>query len=45
MKALDGREENIRKKGFEVVDTAPPNFELLVKKFNKNAPTPKFKGN
>lgn len=33
------------KKGFEVVDTAPPDFELLVKKFNKNAPTPKFKGN
>jgi len=32
------------KKGFEVVDTAPPDFELLVKKFNKNAPTPKFKG-
>jgi hypothetical protein len=33
------------KKGFEVVDTAPPDFELLVKKFNKNAPTPRFKGN
>jgi hypothetical protein len=33
------------KKDFEVVDTAPPDFELLVKKFNKNAPTPKFKGN
>jgi len=33
------------KKGFEVVDTAPPDFELLVKKFNKNSPTPKFKGN
>ena len=32
------------KKGFEVVDTAPPDFELLVKKFHKNAPTPKFKG-
>ena len=32
------------KKGFEVVDIAPPDFELLVKKFNKNAPTPKFKG-
>ena len=32
------------KNGFEVVDTAPPDFELLVKKFNKNAPTPKFKG-
>ena len=32
------------KNGFEVVDTAPPDFELLVKKFNINAPTPKFKG-
>jgi len=32
------------KNGFEVVDKAPPDFELLVKKFNKNAPTPKFKG-
>lgn len=32
------------KNGFEVVDKALPDFELLVKKFNKNAPTPKFKG-
>lgn len=32
------------KNGFEVVDTAPPDFKLLVKKFNVNAPTPKFKG-
>jgi hypothetical protein len=32
------------KNGFDVVDTAPPDFELLVKRFNKNAPTPKFKG-
>ena len=32
------------KNSFEVVDTAPPDFELLVKKFNKNAPNPKFKG-
>jgi len=32
------------KNAFEVVDKAPPDFELLVKKFNKNAPTPKFKG-
>lgn len=32
------------KKGFEVVDKAPPDFELLVRKINKNAPTPKFKG-
>jgi hypothetical protein len=32
------------KNGFEVVDTAPPDFELLVKKFNKNAPAPGFRG-
>jgi N-acetylglutamate synthase-like GNAT family acetyltransferase len=32
------------KLGFEVVDTAPPDFELLVKKFKKSAPSPKFKG-
>ena len=32
------------KNGFEVVDKAPPDFELLVKKFNKNATTPRFKG-
>jgi hypothetical protein len=28
---------------FDVVDTMPPDFELLVKKFNENAPTPNFK--
>ena len=32
------------KNGFKVVDIAPPDFELLVKKFDNNAPTPKFKG-
>jgi len=32
------------KKGFEVMDTAPPDFELLVKGFKKNAPAPRFKG-
>jgi len=32
------------KNGFEEVDKAPPDFELLVKRFNKNAHTPKFKG-
>ena len=32
------------KNDFEVVESAPPDFELLVKKFNKNVPTPKFKG-
>ena len=31
------------KNGFEAVDKATPDFELLVKKFDKNAPTPKFK--
>ncbi|MEA1871913.1 MAG: YoaP domain-containing protein [Chloroflexota bacterium] len=32
------------KNDFEVVDKAFPDFELLVKKFNKKAPSPKFKG-
>jgi hypothetical protein len=32
------------KKGFEIVDTAPPDFELLTKKFKKSAPPPRFKG-
>jgi GNAT superfamily N-acetyltransferase len=31
--------------GFEVVDTAPPYFELLVLKFDKNAATPGFTDN
>ena len=31
------------KKSFKVVDTMPPDFELLVKKFNEKAVTPKFK--
>jgi GNAT superfamily N-acetyltransferase len=35
--------ELFAKNGFEVVDTAPPDFELLVEKFNKNVSTPKFK--
>jgi hypothetical protein len=33
------------KNGFDVVDTAPPDYELLVKKFNKSIPNPKFKDN
>jgi N-acetylglutamate synthase-like GNAT family acetyltransferase len=33
------------KKGFEVADKAPPDFELLVKRFNKENPIPKFKNN
>lgn len=31
------------KSGFEVVDTAPPDYELLVKKFKPSAPNPRFK--
>ncbi len=30
------------KNGYEIVDSAKPDFELLVKKLNKNAPSPKF---
>lgn len=33
------------KKGFEVADTAPPYFELLVKKLQDDAAMPKFKDN
>jgi len=33
------------KKGFKIVDTAPPDYELLVKKFDKSAQNPKFKNN
>jgi len=32
------------KNGFEVVDKASPDFELLVRKLNEKAPSPKFKG-
>lgn len=32
------------KKGFEVMDKAEPDFELLAKKFKKDAPSPKFTG-
>ncbi|UCE36989.1 MAG: YoaP domain-containing protein [Thermoplasmata archaeon] len=32
------------KNGFKVVDSAPPDFELVAKKFVKKAPDPKFKG-
>jgi hypothetical protein len=31
--------------GFEMVDEAEPDFELMVKKFEKDAPSPRFKGN
>ncbi|MHC4310203.1 MAG: GNAT family N-acetyltransferase, partial [Planctomycetota bacterium] len=33
------------KNGFTVIDSTPPDYELLVKKFNKSAPNPKFKNN
>ncbi len=33
------------KHGFEVVDRAPPDFRLLVKRFRTNAPRPRFTGN
>jgi GNAT superfamily N-acetyltransferase len=32
------------KNGFEIVDQASPDFELLAKRFNKKVPPPKFKG-
>ena len=32
------------KKGFEVVDSAAPDFDLLVKKFDADAPNPRFNG-
>ncbi len=32
------------KNGFEVVDTAPPDYELLVRKLDPSAPNPRFKG-
>jgi hypothetical protein len=32
------------KNGFEVVDTAPPDYQLLVKKLDPSAPNPRFKG-
>ena len=40
---MAGKELFVRK-GFEVVDTAPPDFELLLREFDEKAPTPKFKG-
>ena len=32
------------KKGFEIADEAPPDFELLVRRFKKNVSKPKFTG-
>ena len=36
--------ELFSKHAFQVVDRAPPDFDLLVKKFDKTAPLPKFRG-
>jgi N-acetylglutamate synthase-like GNAT family acetyltransferase len=33
------------KKGFQIVDSAEPDFDLLVKKFDENSKNPKFKSN
>ena len=33
------------KNGFEVIDSAPPDFNLLMKKFDERMPSPQFKGN
>lgn len=32
------------KNGFELVDTAPPDYELLARKLDPSAPNPRFKG-
>jgi ribosomal protein S18 acetylase RimI-like enzyme len=37
------RKDFFLQSGFEVCDTAPPYFELLVKKFKRNAPRPRFR--
>lgn len=34
-----------RKMGFDLVDTAPPDYELLVYRLRKSAATPRFRGN
>jgi GNAT superfamily N-acetyltransferase len=38
------KKELFFKKGFELVDEAPPDFKLLVKKLKKSALSPKFRG-
>jgi GNAT superfamily N-acetyltransferase len=38
------KKELFLRKGFELVDKAPPDFELLVKKFKKSTHSPKFSG-
>jgi N-acetylglutamate synthase-like GNAT family acetyltransferase len=39
------KKELFLKNRFELVDKAPPDFELLVKKIKKNAHSPQFRGN
>jgi hypothetical protein len=36
--------ELFMKNGFNIVDRAPPDFELLVRKFREDVPAPRFKG-
>lgn len=38
------KKELFLKKGFELIDEAPPDFELLMKKFKKGPRSPKFSG-
>jgi N-acetylglutamate synthase-like GNAT family acetyltransferase len=38
------KKELFLKNGFELVDKAPPDFELLVKKIKENVHSPKFRG-
>ncbi len=42
--AFMASKELFLKHGFKVVDTAPPDFQLLMKEFTRNAPPPRFKG-
>ena len=38
------RKDLFLKHGYELADKTPPDFELLVKRFDKSAPLPRFKG-
>lgn len=42
-KSFLARKEFFLANGFELVDTAPPYFELLARRFKKGAPAPRFK--
>ena len=39
------KKEVFLKNGFELIEEAPPHYELLVKRFSKKAPLPAFSGN